>query len=56
MRSFQSVVVIWISLLSSMPSFAESSRWSEQAANAWYHEQPWIVGEQFHSCQRDQRT
>ena len=47
MRSSQSVLVVLISLLSSMLSFAESPRWSEQAANAWYHEQPWIVGSNF---------
>jgi len=30
--------------LSALPSFAQTPRWTEQKANAWYTRQPWLVG------------
>jgi hypothetical protein len=47
MRSIHKVLVLLICLLGIAQSFAESPRWTEQAANAWYQKQPWLVGSNF---------
>src|SRR5579859_1194351 len=38
----------WIVLLLLCPNaFTQTQRWSEQRANRWYQEQPWLVGSNF---------
>ncbi len=34
-------------LLAQLPVRAESARWTEQAANAWYSKEPWLVGSNY---------
>jgi len=40
---------VFLSLLFLLPSatFAQSQRWSEQKANDWYAQQPWLVGSDY---------
>ncbi len=40
------VVMILIALFSNR-MFAEAQRWSEEKANGWYQQQPWLVGSNF---------
>ncbi len=46
MKRSSSVILILILALSSHV-FAVASRWSEQKANDWYQQQPWLVGSNF---------
>lgn len=36
------IVVVW-----SVATFAQTRRWSEQKANDWYKQQPWLVGSNY---------
>jgi hypothetical protein len=40
-------VVLWACILCAGTAFAQSSRWTEQKANAWYTQQPWLVGSNY---------
>jgi hypothetical protein len=44
MRSLRTLLWLVISVGLSAQSLAESARWSEQKANTWYQQQPWLVG------------
>jgi hypothetical protein len=39
-----SLIVLALTLLLSLSGRAETQRWSEAKANAWYAQQPWLVG------------
>ena len=42
------VFVLFLVLSASLvPLRAQSQRWSEAKANAWYQQQPWLVGSNF---------
>ena len=43
-----------ILVLGSSVAWAQTQRWSEQKANDWYAQQPWLVGQQLHSEVSDQ--
>ena len=45
MKKFAAVFLFW--LLFSFSSFAQSARWTEQRANDWYAQQPWLVGSNY---------
>jgi Cellulase (glycosyl hydrolase family 5) len=36
-----------LAVLLASPLFAQEARWSEQKAQAWYQQQPWLVGSNF---------
>jgi cellulase (glycosyl hydrolase family 5) len=40
-------VVIVLTLAFSAQMFAATQRWSEEKANSWYRQQPWLVGSNF---------
>lgn len=42
-RSFHAFVIFLVAL----PSAAQTPRWSEQKANDWYAQQPWLVGSNY---------
>lgn len=44
-RSYVAVLVLVLATCSS--GFADSQRWSEEKANNWYQQQPWLVGSNF---------
>ena len=44
-RSYVAVLVLVLATCSS--GFADSQRWSEERANNWYQQQPWLVGSNF---------
>src|ERR1700716_955006 len=39
--------VLIAALLFTSAAYAQTSRWSEQKANAWYAQQPWLVGSNY---------
>lgn len=41
------VLVMALVCAASIPSRAQSERWSEAKANAWYQQQPWLVGSNY---------
>ncbi|HEX6907690.1 MAG TPA: 1,4-beta-xylanase, partial [Terriglobales bacterium] len=47
MRRFKLLVVLLVFSASFVPLRAHSQRWSEAKANAWYQQQPWLVGSNF---------
>jgi hypothetical protein len=47
MHRFKIVLFIASLLALALPSWAQSQRWSEEKANAWYQQQPWPVGSNF---------
>ena len=47
MRFYNLSLALVFFLAGGLQSFAQSTRWSEQKANAWYQEQPWLVGSNF---------
>lgn len=44
-RSYVAILVLVLATCSS--GFADSQRWSEEKANNWYQQQPWLVGSNF---------
>ena len=46
MKNFSLVALVLLALIS-VSAYAQSSRWSEDKANAWYAQQPWLVGSNF---------
>ena len=44
-RSYVAVLVLVLATCSS--GFADSQRWSEEKANNWYQQQPWLAGSNF---------
>ena len=44
-RSYVAILVLVLATCSS--GFADSQRWSEEMANNWYQQQPWLVGSNF---------
>ena len=40
-------VILILILAFSSQGFAVASRWSEEKANSWYQQQPWLVGSNF---------
>jgi Cellulase (glycosyl hydrolase family 5) len=46
-RAFRGLVLIAICSALANSSFAQSARWSEAKANAWYGQQPWLVGSNY---------
>jgi hypothetical protein len=44
-RSYVAVLVLVLATFSR--GFADSQRWSEEKANNWYQQQPWLVGSNF---------
>ena len=44
-RSYVAVLVLVLATCST--GFADSQRWSEERANHWYQQQPWLVGSNF---------
>ena len=40
----RTVVFVLVSLLTSPLLSADTGRWTEAKANAWYAQQPWLVG------------
>ncbi len=44
-RGFRALFVLW--LVAAAPLAAEQHRWTEQQANQWYQQQPWLVGANF---------
>jgi hypothetical protein len=47
MRFFNPSLVCFLLLVGCIPSLAQSMRWSEQKANSWYQQQPWLLGSNF---------
>src|SRR5580692_7721399 len=47
-KRFSSIALLMTGLLAlSASTLAQSQRWSEAKANAWYQAQPWLVGSNF---------
>ena len=47
-KRFSSIALLMTCLLAlSASTLAQSQRWSEAKANAWYQAQPWLVGSNF---------
>src|SRR6266478_594495 len=47
MRANSTVLVMLLVFLLPVGMYADTQRWSEARANAWYAEQPWLVGSNF---------
>ncbi len=47
MRSSSTIFAMLLALLLPVRMYADTQRWSEVQANAWYAEQPWLVGSNF---------
>jgi hypothetical protein len=47
MRCLKSIVLLALVLALSEQALAQARRWSEQKANKWYEQQPWLVGSNF---------
>jgi len=47
MKRFNSIALLLTSLALSANIVAQSQRWTEAKANAWYKNQPWLVGSNF---------
>ncbi|HEX4487290.1 MAG TPA: 1,4-beta-xylanase, partial [Terriglobales bacterium] len=45
MKQFR--LLICLVFLLSLTAFAETQRWSAEKANAWYQQQPWLVGSNY---------
>jgi hypothetical protein len=46
-RSFLFALSLFFLLLSIPPLSSQTARWSEQKANGWYAQQPWLVGSNY---------
>ena len=47
MKRFNSIALLLTCLALSANIVAQSQRWTEAKANAWYKNQPWLVGSNF---------
>jgi hypothetical protein len=47
MRSWKALFLVMVLEAASAPLDAQNQRWSEQRANAWYQQLPWLAGSNF---------
>ena len=46
-RTLTLIIALAGSMAALIPAFADTARWSEEKANAWYAKQPWLVGSNY---------
>jgi hypothetical protein len=46
-RNFLFALFLLFLTISTTPAFPQNSHWSEQKANSWYAQQPWLVGSNY---------
>jgi len=46
-RTLTLIIALAGSMVALIPASADTSRWSEEKANAWYAKQPWLVGSNY---------
>lgn len=47
MKSCKGLLLLVVAICVTSQAWAERPRWTEEKANAWYQEQPWLVGSNF---------